>query len=67
MSHSFVRQLVYTLQQTPLTAWEITIYKSFGGERHYFPKRDPAPTEKVRDLVREGVSERTARLRIRGK
>lgn len=67
MKHTFVRQLVVTLQQTPWTAWEQTIYQNFGGERYYIPRRDPQPTEQVRALAQSGMSERTARLHVRGK
>lgn len=39
----------------------------YGGTRPLVPRRDSDMTDAVRELVRMGVPERTARLRVRGK
>lgn len=67
MATDFVREMIALLEQTPRTAWDVTVRMRYGGESRYIARRDPLPTETVRQWVQMGVSARTARMKIRGK
>jgi hypothetical protein len=67
MPGDFVKEMVALLETTPRTAWEIRIRAQFGGERAYIARRDPLRTENVREAIKAGISERTARRAILGK
>jgi hypothetical protein len=63
----FVREMINLLDSTPRTAWDVQIRLAWGGDRPYIARRDPLPTERVREWIRMGYAERTARMKVRGK
>ena len=67
MSNDFVKEMIALLERTPRTAWDSTVRMTYGGESRYIARRDPMPAEQVRRLMQIGYSERTARMKIRGK
>jgi hypothetical protein len=68
---SDLRELVDALDLAPRESRYFVAKQFFigrwGGERLPVPRRDPDITAAVRQMVAEGVSERTARMRVRGK
>ena len=67
MSEDFVQRLLAVLGQTPRDGWETRVREEFGGASYYVPRRSPQSTEQVRELMRAGIAERTARLKVRGR
>lgn len=67
MTQDFVQRLLNVLAETPRDGWEKQVRAEFGGTAHYFSRRTPQVTEQVRELMRAGIAERTARHKVRGR
>lgn len=67
MTQDFVQRLLNVLAATPRDGWEKQVRAEFGGAAHYFSRRTPQATEQVRELMRAGIAERTARMKVRGR
>jgi len=67
MTQDFVQRLLNVLAETPRDGWDKRVRTEFGGAVHYFSRRTPQSTEQVRELMRAGIAERTARLKVRGR
>jgi hypothetical protein len=67
MTQDFVQRLLQVLGDTPREGWEQRVRTEFGGAVYYFSRRSPQPSEQVRELMRQGIAERTARHKVRGR
>lgn len=67
MSQDFIQRLLSVLSDAPRDSWESRLREEFGGSVHYVSRRAPQLTEQVRELVRAGIAERTARMKVRGR
>jgi hypothetical protein len=67
----YLQQIVFEVETGRLSAAEVRrrLFADWGGVRvrGYMPKRDPQERAPMRDLIRAGMPERTARAKVRGK
>jgi hypothetical protein len=67
----YLQQIVFEVETGRLSAADVRrrLFADWGGVRvrGYMPKRDPQERETVRELIRSGIPERSARMKVKGK